>query len=89
MVVRRGLEINKEALDGIQRAKVLDDAHAQQIEMDVAGQFKQVGLFLTENGLIAILEKLTVTAEAVVEHHGITGEQATHQGCQRRIRSTD
>jgi hypothetical protein len=47
------------------------------------------GAFLAKKRFIAILEKLPMTAVAAVERHGITGEQAAHQGCQGRIRSAD
>jgi hypothetical protein len=40
--------------------KLFDNPCSQGIEMNVADEFRQIGVFLAENGLIPILEELAV-----------------------------
>lgn len=53
--------------------------------MNVPNQFQQIGIFLAQNGLIAILKKMSpaVVTSVVADH--ITGQQSSHQFSDRRI----
>jgi hypothetical protein len=52
--------------------------------VDVAEQLQEVRLFLHQDGLEAVLEEVAGAAVAAVEVDGIPGEQAAHQGGERR-----
>ena len=47
--------------------------------MDVAEQFKQIGVFLTDYRLVPILEKVTASFMAVVKINGIACEEPPHE----------
>ena len=51
--------------------------------MDVANQFKEIGIFLTHNRFIAILKQMPAPFMALVEGDGIAGHEATHDLAQR------
>jgi len=42
----------------IQAAEVRDDLCAQRIGVGVVDEFKEVGIFLHDNGLVALLEQV-------------------------------
>ena len=46
--------------------------------MNVADQFGEIGIFLTENGLIAILKKLTMAVVPLIEGNRMTREKPGH-----------
>jgi hypothetical protein len=46
--------------------------------MDVSDKFQQVAIFLAQNGLVTVLEKLSVPSILSVERHGVTGQKARH-----------
>jgi hypothetical protein len=48
------------------------------IQVEVAHEFEQIGLLLTQDGLVPVLEQITVAAVAPVEFRGIPGEQSPH-----------
>lgn len=47
--------------------------------MNIADQFQEVGLFLTEKGLVAVLDKMAATLMVTVKILGIAGEQTSHE----------
>ena len=50
----------------------------QGVEVNVAGQLQQIGLVLTDNGFVPVLEQVTESLIAVVEVHNISREQLPH-----------
>jgi hypothetical protein len=48
------------------------------IQMNVSYQFKQVGVLLTQYGLIAVLKQMPTPAVAPVVGNGISGQQSSH-----------
>jgi hypothetical protein len=46
--------------------------------MDIADKFQKIGLFLAENGFVAILKKLAMATVPMIESDGITGEKPPH-----------
>ena len=61
-------------------SEVLDNPRSQRIEVDIADKLGEIGVFLTENRLVAILEELPVTVVLFVEAHGVAGKQTGHDG---------
>jgi len=57
--------------------------------MDIADQLQQIGLFLAENGFVAVLEKMPASFMTAVEAHHISGQQATHDRTHRNIAGPD
>lgn len=47
--------------------------------MDVADQLKQIGVLLTGDRFIAVLEKVTRMFVLEIESNGIAGKQPTHE----------
>lgn len=48
------------------------------IKVDIANQFKKVGLLFAENRLVTVLEKMSRALIFAIEIDGITGQQAAH-----------
>lgn len=46
--------------------------------MDIADQLKEIGLFFTKNGLVAILEKVARPSMAPIEVDGVPGKEFSH-----------
>ena len=53
--------------------------------MNVPDQLQEIGLVLTDDGLIAILKEMAVPFVAPVKGNGIAGHQAPHQPAQGNI----
>ena len=53
--------------------------------MNITNQFHQIGVFLTEDGLVPVIKKVPATSIPAVETHGITGQKLSHNGCNRSI----
>lgn len=51
----------------------------QWIQMNVADQLKQIGIFLAGNGFIAVLEQVPRTFVLEIEDYGVAGKQAAHE----------
>ena len=43
--------------------------------MDIPDQFKEIGLFFTDNGPVTILGKMTMTPGAIVIGDGVSGKK--------------
>ena len=63
--------------------KVREDSRPERIEMDVAHQLQKVRVFLTENGLVAVLEEIAVSPVSAIEAHHVAREQPRHHGGER------
>jgi len=46
--------------------------------MNVAHQLQEIGVFVADNGLVAVLKKMSGSLVAQIEHHCVTGQQAPH-----------
>ncbi len=46
--------------------------------MDISNQFQQIRIFLAEDGLVPVLEKVSVAPVPAVKGDGITGEKSPH-----------
>ena len=73
--------------------EILNYFSAQGVEVNVAYQFQQIGVFLAQDGFIAILKQVAVAAVTAVVGYRITGQQATHHrgkrsfsGSQKEVR---
>ena len=56
-----------------------DDFGAQRIEMNIGDELFEVGVFLADDGFIAILKQLAVALLAMVELARVAAEQPPHQ----------
>jgi hypothetical protein len=56
--------------------------------MDVGHQLPQISVFLAQNGLVALLEKVPMAAIPLVETHGMAREQPLHDRCNRQSSGT-
>lgn len=64
-----------------QRGHICNDAGTDAIEMDVADQLQEVGVFLTEKRLVAVLEEMPGAPVSSVELLGVAGQYPSHDGC--------
>jgi len=53
--------------------------------MDISHQFHQIGILLTDNGLIPVLEEMAVAIVPLIESHHIPGQKAPHAKSQRDL----
>jgi hypothetical protein len=53
--------------------------------VDVADELGEIGIFLAEDGLVAILKELAVTAVPLIEGNCMAGKQASHDGVERGL----
>ena len=63
----------------------LDQAGTQRIEVDISHQLEQVFLFLADQRLVAVLEKMTGAGVAEVESDRVAGQQPPHESGQRDL----
>ena len=54
-------------------------AGSHRVDVNIADQLKQAGIFFAEDGFAAILEQVPAALVASVEGGGITGQQPAHQ----------
>lgn len=47
--------------------------------MNISNQFSQVNIFLAEDGLVSVLEKLSLAFVTAIEINGIPREESSHQ----------
>jgi hypothetical protein len=53
-------------------------AGTQGIQMNVPGEPQKIRVFLADNGLVAVLEKMTVSFVPFIEVDNETGEKSPH-----------
>ena len=66
-----------------------NNARAEWIEMDVAHQFEQVGIFLTQYGVVPVLKKMAGSVVSPVMGYRITGQKPSHQSRNRYDSGSD
>jgi hypothetical protein len=59
-------------------SEILHDPGTKWVEVDVPHKFLQKSLFLTEDGLVTVPEKGTVTTVSLVEGHCIARQKLPH-----------
>lgn len=64
---------------GIKLLDAFHQAGPQGVEVDVADQLKQVKVFLADDGLVTVLEKMAGSLMAKVEDHRIAGQKPQHE----------
>ncbi len=69
------------ARPGIDRkfVKVFYQTGPQRVKMDVADQFKQIGIFLANYRFVAVLKQMTAAEVAAIESHCIPGQKSAHE----------
>jgi hypothetical protein len=55
------------------------NVRAEGVKMDVADEFFEVDVFLTDDGLVAVLEELAGATVAAVKGNDIASEKSAHQ----------
>lgn len=63
----------------IQRIQTRHQSGTKRIEVNVAYQFKKIGLFFADDGLVAVLEQVAGSFMPKVEIDGVPGKEATHE----------
>jgi len=56
------------------KLKIADNSRPYRIEMNVAHQLQEIGVFVADNGLVAVLKKMSGSLVAQIENHGVTGQ---------------
>jgi len=83
-VGKYGTHENRERLRQI-RAKILEFFHPRHnsgtdgVEVNIAYEFLQVGVFLADDGFVSILKKLATALIAAVKADGVTRKQSSHE----------
>ena len=62
---------------------ILDDSRPERVEMDVTDKFGEIGIFLTDDRLIPILEELAMAVVSPVERYCVAGKETGHDGMER------
>jgi hypothetical protein len=63
--------------------EVPDNTGPKWVEVDVAHQLEQIGVFFTKKRLAPVLEELTMSAMATIELLCMAGQHAPHDGGER------
>jgi len=63
--------------------QVGNKAGPERIEMDVPDQILEIGVFLTDDRLVAVLEEMSGTVMSSVEAGGVSGQEPCHNFGQR------
>jgi hypothetical protein len=58
--------------------EVFHQAGTQRIEVNVSDKLKQIGIFFTQDGLVAVLKELTVPAVAAIESDRIPRKHSSY-----------
>ena len=51
--------------------------------MDIADQFKKIGILFADDGFISVLEEMAASFVAFIEGHGVTGHKTSHHLAER------
>jgi hypothetical protein len=65
------------------RSEIGDCRRAEGVQVDVADQLEEIGLFLDDDGLVAILKEMPGAAMPPVECARISGKEASHAAGER------
>jgi hypothetical protein len=63
----------------------LHNPRPKRVQMDVTNKFLAIGIFLTNDGFVAVLEKLAVPLVHPVKMDRIAGEQTGHGNGKRHV----
>jgi hypothetical protein len=63
----------------MQSFQITNNLCPQRIQMNIPDQFLQIGIFLAYDGLISVLEKLTVALVPPIIRYRISGKQSSHE----------
>jgi hypothetical protein len=63
----------------------VDDMRPQGVQMDVADKFLEIDVFLTDNGFVSILKKLTRPVITAIEKDGISCKEIGRASCRERV----
>ena len=66
----------------LQFIKAFNHSCTNRVQVNIPHQFPQIGLFLTDNGFVAILKQLTAAAISPVKPNNIAREEASHESGQ-------
>jgi hypothetical protein len=48
--------------------------------MDISNQFQEIRIFLTQNGFVTVLKKISMPAMPKIVGHCVTGQKPAHYG---------
>jgi len=57
---------------------ILYKSGSKRVQMNVTHQFQQIGIFLAQNRLVAVLEEVAMSSVSAVVPKGITGQKPSH-----------
>jgi len=58
--------------------EVLDEFGSQWVEMNVANQLKEIGIFFAHDGFVAVLEEMPASIVPFIEGDGVSCHETTH-----------
>jgi len=67
----------------VQFSNVRDNAGSNRVQVYIANQFPQIGIFLADNGFVPILKKVTMALVPAIETNRVSGKQSSHQSSNR------
>jgi len=70
-------------LVSFQLVQVAYQSSSQRIEVQIAYEFEKIGVFFTDDGLVAILKQVPVAPMATVEGPRISGQERSHGSSKR------
>ena len=70
---------------GIQFSEIRYQFGAKGVQVNIANQLQKIGVFLAQDGFIAVLKQMTMAPVAAIIRHDITGQQPTHHRGKGRL----
>ena len=64
----------------VEGGEIGNQSGPQRIEVDIANQFEEVGIFLADDGFVAVLKEMPGTVVTAIEIDGIACEKSAHEG---------
>ena len=62
----------------VQFFEILRQFSTQRVEMDIADKFQEIGIFLADDGFVAVLKKVATTFMLFVEGNRVSGHETAH-----------
>ena len=62
----------------VQFFEILRQFCTQRVEMDIADKFQEIGIFLADDGFVAVLKKVATTFMFFVEGNRVSGHETAH-----------